>query len=207
MERDDAHLPVSPAEPRAAAIEASARIAHEADRALRASRGEPFMPAWADLPSDARERQVLRAERLLSLARTSALDDRFFAAVLRAVAVELDAHGVGVHAVGAPVVDRLEVLALETIADATANELGTTVKVLVGNARTRATSTLRNLAMLIARHDFGFSFYLIGFFFGGRNHATVMWCVESMSNRLRYDDDLCAARARICGEVRRRREP
>jgi chromosomal replication initiation ATPase DnaA len=57
--------------------------------------------------------------------------------------------------------------------------------------------------MLIARRDFRFSFEAIGFFFGGRDHATVMSNVASMDNRLRFDEELRAARMHICGELHR----
>jgi len=193
---------------RDAAIEASARTAHEADRALHASRGEPFMPTWADLSPDVRERQVLRAERMLSLSGEVAEDDRFFAAVLRAAAVELGAPAVPapalhVHAASVHGVDPLDRSALEAIARATAEARGTTLKVLLGNDRTRAVTTVRNLAMLVARRDFRFTVVAIGFFFGGRDHGTVSSNVASMENWLRHDEDLRAARARICGDVRR----
>jgi hypothetical protein len=187
---------------RDAAIEACARIAHEADRAFRAARGEPLMPTWVDLSRDARERHVLRAEGWLSLTRPVAGEDRFFVAVLRASAAELGVHAVSARAGSARAVDPLDVRTLEAIAHATAEARGTTVKVLVGNDRTRATTTVRNLAMLIARRDFHFTFEAIGFFFGGRNHATIMSNVECMGNWLRFDEELRAARAQICATLR-----
>src|SRR5580700_2855887 len=112
-------LAVQPDEARAApiagdgAIEACARIAHEADRALGALRGEPVTPAWADLSGDARERLVLRAEGWLSSARAAAGDDRFFVVVLRASAAELGVHAVSARAVGAYAVDSLDMRPLE----------------------------------------------------------------------------------------------
>jgi hypothetical protein len=213
---------------RAAAIEACSRIAHAALRELRIALGNAPPAAWVDLPQEERDRQVLRAELLLS-GGVVAKVERFLGAVLRAAAVELELRSVDLqverlersgevgavlHATDAQAERRRKVTAehdadelalVEHIVRATAEDFRTTVQALVGNGREGRRATARSLAMLIASDNFCASFKMIGRVFGGRHRSTVWSNVRHMRGRVESDEKLRAAHGRICDVLDRSR--
>jgi chromosomal replication initiator protein len=76
------------------------------------------------------------------------------------------------------------------IFDLVARKFNTTVEKLLGRDRSRDVALPRQIAMYILREEANFSFPQIGAVLGGRDHSTVMYAIEKISDQIERDDRL-----------------
>ncbi|MCC7119646.1 MAG: chromosomal replication initiator protein DnaA [Anaerolineales bacterium] len=78
----------------------------------------------------------------------------------------------------------------ERVFDLVAKKFNTTVEKLLGRDRSRDVALPRQIAMYILREEANFSFPQIGEILGGRDHSTVMYAIEKISDQIERDDRL-----------------
>ncbi len=74
--------------------------------------------------------------------------------------------------------------------DLVARKFNTTVEKLLGRDRTKDVAFPRQIAMYILREEANLSFPQIGEVLGGRDHSTVMYAIEKISDQIERDDRL-----------------
>jgi chromosomal replication initiator protein len=78
----------------------------------------------------------------------------------------------------------------DRVFDLVARKFNTTVEKLLGRDRSRDVALPRQIAMYILREEANFSFPQIGEVLGGRDHTTVMYAIEKISDQIERDDRL-----------------
>ena len=81
-------------------------------------------------------------------------------------------------------------LSIEKIIDAVAMETGITVEALVGPNRSQKNAEPRQVAMYLLRMHTNFSLPQIGEALGGRDHTTVMYANEKITEKIKTDNRL-----------------
>jgi chromosomal replication initiator protein len=61
---------------------------------------------------------------------------------------------------------------------------------LKSDARTKEVTLPRQLLMYVAKKYFHWTFEKIGDYFGGKNHASVIYAVDNVEKKLKYDEDV-----------------
>jgi chromosomal replication initiator protein len=78
----------------------------------------------------------------------------------------------------------------EKVVDIVAREFNLTTDHLLGRERTREVALSRQVAMYLLREESNASLPQIGLALGGRDHTTVMYAIEKISDMLERDDQL-----------------
>jgi len=78
----------------------------------------------------------------------------------------------------------------DRVFDLVAKKYNTTVEKLLGRDRSKDVALPRQIAMYILREETNFSFPQIGEALGGRDHSTVMYAIEKISDQIERDDRL-----------------
>lgn len=78
----------------------------------------------------------------------------------------------------------------DRVFDLVARKFNTTVEKLLGRDRSRDVALPRQIAMYILREEANLSFPQIGEVLGGRDHTTVMYAIEKISDQMERDDRL-----------------
>ncbi len=60
-----------------------------------------------------------------------------------------------------------------------------------GESRKKEISTARQILMLLAKKHFGWTLEKIGDFFGGKNHATVIYAIDNITKKCKTDATIC----------------
>lgn len=76
------------------------------------------------------------------------------------------------------------------VVDLVARKFNLTVEKLLGRDRTKDVAFPRQIAMYLLREETNFSFPQIGEVLGGRDHSTVMYAIEKISDQIKHDDRL-----------------
>jgi chromosomal replication initiator protein len=76
------------------------------------------------------------------------------------------------------------------VVDLVARKFNLTVEKLLGRDRTRDVAFPRQIAMYLLREETNFSFPQIGEVLGGRDHSTVMYAIEKITDQIKHDDRL-----------------
>ncbi|MCC6260980.1 MAG: chromosomal replication initiator protein DnaA [Anaerolineales bacterium] len=78
----------------------------------------------------------------------------------------------------------------ERVFDLVAKKFNITVEKMLGRDRSRDVALPRQIAMYILREEANLSFPQIGEALGGRDHSTVMYAIEKISDQIERDDRL-----------------
>ncbi|MEW6401329.1 MAG: chromosomal replication initiator protein DnaA [Chloroflexota bacterium] len=76
------------------------------------------------------------------------------------------------------------------VVDLVARKFNLTVEKLLGRDRSRDVALPRQIAMYLLREEANYSFPQIGEALGGRDHTTVMYAIEKISDQIERDDRL-----------------
>jgi len=76
------------------------------------------------------------------------------------------------------------------VVDLVARKFNLTVEKLLGRDRTKDVAFPRQIAMYLLREETNFSFPQIGEVLGGRDHSTVMYAIEKITDQIKHDDRL-----------------
>lgn len=82
----------------------------------------------------------------------------------------------------------LQTVAVNTVVEALSIYLNEPVAIVISARRSRSISRPRQAAMFIARVYCAASLPVIGRVFGNRDHSTVMFAIEAVTDRLRHGD-------------------
>jgi len=89
--------------------------------------------------------------------------------------------------------------------DLVARKFNTTVEKLLGRDRSRDVALPRQIAMYLLREETNFSLPQIGEVLGGRDHTTVMYAIEKISDQIERDDrlrrDIVAIKQQLYGQA------
>ncbi len=91
------------------------------------------------------------------------------------------------------------------VVDLVARKFNLTVEKLLGRDRTKDVAFPRQIAMYLLREETNFSFPQIGEVLGGRDHSTVMYAIEKISDQIKHDDrlqrDIVSLKQQINGQA------
>ncbi|MBI5943529.1 MAG: chromosomal replication initiator protein DnaA [Chloroflexi bacterium] len=76
------------------------------------------------------------------------------------------------------------------VVDLVARKFNLTVEKLLGRDRSKDVAFPRQIAMYLLREETNFSFPQIGEVLGGRDHSTVMYAIEKITDQIKHDDRL-----------------
>ena len=62
---------------------------------------------------------------------------------------------------------------------------------LKGESRKKEITTARQILMLLAKKHFGWTLEKIGDFFGGKNHATVIYAIDNITKKCKTEATIC----------------
>lgn len=91
------------------------------------------------------------------------------------------------------------------VVDLVARRFNLTVEKLLGRDRTKDVAFPRQIAMYLLREETNFSFPQIGEVLGGRDHSTVMYAIEKITDQIKHDDrlqrDIVSLKQQINGQA------
>jgi chromosomal replication initiator protein len=79
---------------------------------------------------------------------------------------------------------------VETLLQQVANHFGIEVKAICGQGRTKEVSQARQVAMYLIKTKYGRSLQRIGDYFGGRNHASVIYAIQICEQEIQRQPQL-----------------